>query len=435
MKRIAYFDCSSGIAGDMILAALFDSGLPVKRLESKLKSGLKIYGWHFKAEQVERNGLPGTLLRIVEEKSISWHATVKEMFSLIENSRLSSNIKNKSKKILELLVKAESQVHKQKISHVHFHELNSLDTIIDIVGSVMGLEELGIEELYVSPLNIGTAAPATMKILEGIAVHGSQFITHSSKTIDNRLRTTNHHGQLSTINCQLSAVELVTPTGAAIVKALAKSFDSMPMMNIVKSGFGAGTLELEGQANLLRMFVGSKLDGKRDKVEGRRQFTVNSQQSAVNDFPSPIYRLPSYSSDHVLLLETNIDDMDPRIFPYVMGKILKSGGLDVWLTQIMMKKGRPGIILSCLVPENDKIVSRIVDMIFRETTTIGIRFNSWHRYKLNRKIITKKKQWGKIKEKVSSSAGIKKKQVEYDTALKIAANSHIPLKKILKKSS
>lgn len=390
--KIAYFNCSSGISGDMILGAFIDAGLPVSYLQKELKKlkisarGGSAFGGknlNLHAKKVERGGLPGRLIDIKGKKVFS---STEEMVKVLKESKLAEEIKNKSIGILKNLIKAELKVHQAKSkSQIHLDQLASADTLVDIVGSCIALRNFEIDEVYASPINLGSPAPATLKLLSNLPVY-------SSKTNE----------------------ELATPTGAAIISTVAKNFGSMPLMEIEKSGFGAGSKDLPERPNLLRLIIGNSLTPTSHSPMPRRQVAGEAT------LPTP------YVQDKVLLLETNIDDMNPQIYPYVMEKLFKLGALDVWLTPVQMKKGRPGIVLNCLFSPNKK--EEIVNLIFRETTTLGVRFTPWERIKLPRKI---KKNSQKLTYKIASGLNFTRKKIEYREAEKIAKEKNIPLKKIL----
>jgi len=384
----------------MILGAFIDAGLPISYLQKELKKikisarGARLpsvgqgsaFGgknWDLHTEKVERGKLPGTLVNIKSKKKFT---SVEEMTKILQESKLAEEIKNKSVSILKNLIKAELKVHQVKSkSQIHLDQLASVDTLVDIVGSCIALRNFEIDEVYASPINLGSPAPATLKLLSNLPVY-------SSKTNE----------------------ELATPTGAAIISTVAKNFGSMPLMEIEKSGFGAGSKDLPERPNLLRLIIGNSLSTTFPCLIGR----------------SPERRHPplstSYLQDKVLLLETNIDDMNPQIYPYVMEKLFRLGALDVWLTPVQMKKGRPGIVLNCLFPPDKK--EEIVNLIFRETTTLGVRLTPWERLKLPRKI---KKNSQKLTYKIASGLNFTRKKIEYREAKKIAKEKNIPLKKIL----
>ena len=376
--KIAYFDCFSGVSGDMILGALIDAGLDVKELESEL-SKLKISGFKLKAQKTLRGGISGTKLRVqVNEQPAE--RTLKDIVEIVDQSDLSNDIKKLGKKIFKQLAMIEAKIHKKKIERVHFHEVGALDSIIDVIGSLIGINKLGIDEVYSSKIHLGTGfvesghgtipvpAPATIELLKEIPIYSSGI-----------------------------GSELVTPTGIAILKNISKSFGILPEMKVKKIGYGAGSRELE-IPNLLRVYVGEMTEEK-------------------------------YERDEVILIETNLDNMNPEFFDYTTEMLLKQGALDVFMTPIFMKKNRPGTILSVLtVPEK---LDEILSIIFAETTTLGVRIQPLERKTLLRETIRVKTRFGQINVKLSKIGGeIKNIAPEYEDCKRIAAKRGIPLKDI-----
>ncbi len=376
--KIAYFDCFSGISGDMILGALIDAGLDLKELESELDK-LKISGFKLKAEKTEKLGISGTKFKVdVIEHHVERH--LKDMIEIVDQSDLSDDVKNLSKKIFKELATVEAKIHNKNIEEIHFHEVGGLDSVIDVIGSVAGIKKLGIDALYSSKIHVGTGfvecehgnfpvpAPATLELLKGIPIY--------SKGIK---------------------AELVTPTGACVLKNLSKSFGIMPEMKVRKIGYGAGSRDLE-IPNLLRVCIGETNPGE-------------------------------YEKDEVILIETNLDDMSPELFDYTCEMLLKQGVLDVFMTPIFMKKTRPATMLSVLLT-SDKL-DKALSIIFTETTTLGVRIQKLERKKLVRGIIPVRTRFGEIKVKVSRiGRQIKNIAPEYEDCKEIASRQQIPLKDV-----
>ena len=375
--NVAYFDCFSGICGDMILGALIDLGLDCNHLKKELEK-LGISGYKIDVKKVEKNHITGTdVCIIVKEKQ--HHRSLTDINNLIDNSKLDSEIKEISKEIFQRLAKAESKVHNIEVDRVHFHEVGAIDSIIDIVGTVIGIKKLQIKNVFCSQLPLGKGltscshgmipipSPATVEILKGIPVYSAN-IKH----------------------------ELVTPTGAAIIATLTKHFGDMPVMNIKKVGYGTGKIEMK-HPNMLRVFLGE----------------------LQND----------YTSDITTMIETNIDDTNPEIYGYLVEKLFDNGALDVFFTHIQMKKNRPGVKLSIISSMEN--VERLLDIIFTETSTFGVRFYETKRMKLcieKRRVKTK---YGDVTVKI----GIRKNQImtvspEYEECKKIATENGIPLKDV-----
>ena len=376
--KIAYFDCFSGISGDMILGALLDVGLDFKFLDKQLNK-LKLKGYNLNARKLVKNGISATKFDIkVNDIHHNYERDLKAINKIVEKSELDDESKHAIKSIFLKIAAAESKIHNKPLDKIHFHEIGAIDTIIDIAGAVIGLKKLGIEKIHCSKLNVGTGilefshgkfpvpAPATAEIIKNIPVYHNNI-----------------------------AAELVTPTGAAIISELAENFGEMPPMKVKKIGYGAGAKDLE-QPNVLRVFVGEACEIDNE--------TIN-------------------------IIETNIDNMNPEIYPYVVDKLMENGALDAYLTNIIMKKGRPAIKLTVLAePENtDKLCS----IIFDETTTLGVRIYAATRRKLERETKTIKTKYGSIRVKISKFNGDVKNAVpEYEDCKKAAESCKVPLKKV-----
>ena len=383
--KTAYFDCFSGISGDMIIGALIDSGLDFNYLNKELKK-LKLKDYCIEAKKVIKSGISATKFNVIEKGHAKHHheeRNLKEINKIIDNSKLNIKIKNTIKKIFYKIGVSEAKIHKTSINKIHFHEIGAIDTIIDVAGAVIGFDKLGIRKIYCSELNTGTGfvefshgkwpvpAPATAEILKGIPVY---------------------HNNIK--------FELVTPTGAAIITTLADKFGEMPTMSIEKIGYGAGTKDLE-QPNVLRVFLG-KLH-------------------------------PDFGNfdDKIMVMETNIDNMSPEIFPYIIERLMTDGALDAYTMPIRMKKNRIGIKITALCDKND--IGKLSKIIFEETITLGIRIFPAGRKKLEREIKTVKTKYGKIRVKISKLNGKAKNIMpEYEDCAKIARKYKIPLKKVYK---
>lgn len=375
--KAAYFDCFSGISGDMILGALIDSGLDIDYLKKELKK-LALSGYEINTRTVEKKHITGTKVDIIVKEDQN-HRNLKDINKIIDNSALDSDIKETSKKIFMKLAQAESKVHNTDINKVHFHEVGALDSILDIVGVIIALKKLEIKKIYSSDLHLGSGfvkcahgmipvpAPATTELLKGIPVY-----------------STGVKG------------ELVTPTGAAIITSLAISFDEMPNMTIRQIGYGAGKSDFR-HPNLLRIFIGDLVD--------------------------------DYDTDTTNIIETNIDDMNPEYYDHIIGKLLDHGALDVYLTNIHMKNNRPAIKLSVISTKED--TDKLTNLIFTETTTFGVRIHETKRKKLFLEKKQVKTKYGAINIKIGSiGTGIKTISPEYKDCKKIADEKKIPLKDI-----
>jgi len=379
--KIAYFDCFSGISGDMILGALVDAGLDLRQLRIKL-SGLKMKGYELKARKVTQLGIAATKLDVIAHETQRPLQNLRAIQRLIQTSRLENAVKDQAVRVFHRLATAEAKIHGKTTYTVRFFEVGHLDTVIDVLGSLLGLRLLGIEKILSSPITTGTGlvrtahgllpvpAPMTAELLKGVPMISSE------------------------IRC-----ELTTPTGAAILTTIAEEFGSFPMMNVAVVGYGAGSHDLRVQPNLLRIFIGQKQE---ERIE----------------------------QEQIVLLETNIDDMNPQIYDYLMGRLFSQGALDVYLTPILMKKGRPAILLSIL-SEPDK-VQALMEIVFAETTTLGLRLQDVARRKLPRENQRVRTPWGEVRVKVSTMGKkVIKKTPEMDDCKRIAEKAGIPLAKIL----
>lgn len=349
----------------MLLSSLIDAGISAADLERLLKRNLRINDFQIEVKSVERHHLPAKSLTVSNDRHLS---SPDEMKTIIRKSRLTNSSKILTMKILDTLISAEAKVHGISKRNVHFHEISSMDTLIDIVGFCICAELLKIDEIYCSPVNIGRAAPAALEIIRA-----------------NKIPVYSDNAEF----------ELATPTGAAILSQVCKNFGAMPAFIIKKLGFGAGLRDIPSRSNLLSIVIGTVVSGAR-----------NSR----------------YEKDEVVLLETNIDDMDPRIYPYVVEELMASGAKDVWLSNVIMKKGRPGIVLSLIcLPE---IENTMLSIIFAETTTLGIRRNICQRHILKREI-------NKGEKTAYLPDGKTRVKSEFEVSRKKAIKSQIPLKNIL----
>ena len=360
--KVLYINCSNGISGDMLLSSFINLGIDPKALERSLKKNLKISGWSLDVSRNKAIHFPATTLNVKGNITFSSPA---QMRSIIKKSAFSESVREKGLAILDTIIEAESAVHKVPLEGVHFHELNSIDTLVDIMGACVCVELLKAAKIIASPLNLGSPMPATIEIVR--------------------------RGKIPVLSTDPS-FEMTTPTGAAIISNMADKFSDMPLMKIEKTGFGSGTKRSLKGYSIMKIFVGEAAG------------------------------IGAYQNDETVLLETNIDDMDPRIYPYVMEKLFAAGAKDVWFTQVLMKKGRPGIVLSALGARGDE--NKLVDVLFNETTTLGIRRFEVPRYVLKRKVAGDKKiaYLNKKKTKIKS---------EFELAKKLALESKQPLSDIL----
>jgi len=374
---IAYFDCFSGISGDMILGALVDAGLPLEVLREELLK-LNLEGFELSAHTTQRHAVSATKVDItLTGKEPTRH--LKDSVDIIDASTLPDDTKTTTKRIFRKLAEAEAKVHNSTPEKVHFHEVGMTDAIVDVVGSVAGLARLGVEEVYASPLRIGTGFVQTQHGTLPVPAPATAELIRNTPTYRTLIES-----------------ELVTPTGAAIITTLASRFGDMPLFTSNKTGYGAGTRELETVPNLLRVEIGTRPD--------------------------------IFDEDHSVLIETNIDDMNPEIYGYVVDKLLTEGAQDVFLSQIIMKKGRPGVLLSVLV--DPAAVQKMSGLILEETTTLGLRIHPVQRIKIKRKSVHVTTTYGPVQVKVADIGGRKRVTPEYDDCKNIARKNNIPILKV-----
>ncbi len=371
MGRIAYFDCFSGVAGDMVLGALVDAGLPLAVLKRELGK-LTLAGYTIqRARQRGPRRIMGTNLhvRVAKELPDARYARIKR---LIERSKLKSAVKALSLAIMEKLAAAEARVHGVPIADVHFHEVGAVDSIVDCVGAAIGIDYFGFDAIAASPLPItrGTIAcahgilpvpaPATLEIIKGIPLEPSPVND-----------------------------EIVTPTGAAILASVTTHFGACPLQRIEAVGYGYGDKVFPGIPNALRLMIGV-------------------------GFP-------------MVVIEATIDDMNPQVFEYVMERLFEAGALDVSLQPLQMKKNRPGTVISCQMPWRDKDAA--VEIIMRETTTTGVRYYPVDRRVMTREMKTVRTKHGSIRVKVATDRefGIVKHIPEYEDMKKLAKKKGVPL--------
>ncbi|HEY3379767.1 MAG TPA: nickel pincer cofactor biosynthesis protein LarC [Armatimonadota bacterium] len=379
--RIAYFDCLSGISGNMILGALLACGLEQSVLEEEL-SRLPLHGWRLQAERVQRKGISAVFVAVDDGGHAHQHSHhahphrgLTEICALIAASTLSDRVQAMATAIFTRLGEAEAAVHGTTPEQVHFHEVGAVDAIIDIVGSAIALERLGIDRVVASPLPLGSGwvtcahgtfpvpAPATARLVQGVPIVETDI-----------------------------AAELVTPTGAAIITTLAERFGPLPTMTVQQVGYGAGSHDLP-RPNVLRVFLGEE--------------TVSSAPVAV------------------VGLETNIDDVSGEILGYLMDALLAAGALDVFYTPIHMKKNRPGVLVRVLCAPQDE--GACTDLLFRETTTLGVRRTTYTRTVLPRELRTVDTAFGAVRVKVSAWRGQTRVEPEYEDCRRCAEAAQAPL--------
>ncbi|TVM00657.1 MAG: TIGR00299 family protein [Candidatus Brocadia sp. WS118] len=388
--KIAYFDCFSGISGDMTLGAFVDAGLDFTLLQEQL-ARLHLHGYTLSVEKVKRAGISGTKVYVIvsspdtrantlhHDHRHHTHLRLSDIQAIIEKSTLHHAVKEDSMKIFQRLATVEAKVHNTTVEEVHFHEVGAIDSIIDIVGSVIAIKHLGIEKIYFSPVPTGSGYTT--------CEHGSFPVPPpaTAELLKNQM--------LKSVNIEK---ELTTPTGAAIITTLGEGLHTNPEMKVTNIGYGAGSNDNPKIPNLLRIFIGETTD---------------------------------QGTDEMWIVETNIDNMPGEVLGYVMDKLFEAGAVDVYFTSIQMKKGRPGTIISAIVSEVK--LSSVEVVLFNETTTFGIR-----KYKVLRKILVREikeldSTLGKIRVKIGTfNGGLKTISPEYEDCKRIAEEKGIPLRHV-----
>ena len=377
--RAAYFDCYSGISGDMILGALVDLGVDPRKIRKALKT-LDLKGYKLKTSRVQRGLIAGTKVQVRLTKS-SHHPARKysDIKKLIADSDLSSTAKKNSLEIFKRIAQVEAAIHDTTMEKIHFHEIGAVDSIVDIVGGVVAIEALKLDKIYASPLNVGEGfvqsdhgclpvpAPATLKLLQGIPVFSNGI-----------------------------KKELTTPTGAAMIGFYADKFGSLPAMKIVGDGYGAGDHIIAEMPNMLRVVLGE---------------------------------ISAESDEELVLIETNIDDMNPEFYEGTMQSLFKAGALDVYLTPIIMKKSRPANKISVLSSETDR--QAMTEILLHETSSFGVRYFRIGRTVLEREMKTVNISWGSVRIKIGKFNGkVIQISPEYEDCKKIAYKEKVPVKQV-----
>ena len=380
--KIAYFNCFSGISGDMCLGALVDLGLPLADL-SKALEGLRLAGFTLKSRRVKRAGLSATKVDVLVQDGMDQPMTFQDIRRLLQAARLPAVVREDSLHVFENLASAEAAAHRTSLAKVHFHELGIIDSLVDVVGTIVGCQLLGIEGIYSSVMNVGSGtiesnhgrlpvpAPATAHLVKGLPIYAAG-----------------------------PERELTTPTGAALMATLSRGAGAMPAMTMNAVGNGAGSFNPSDWPNVLRVFLG--------------------ETSAAAE------------SDRIMVLETNLDDMNPQAYELLMDRLLAQGALDVTLTPVIMKRSRPGIVLTVLA-DTVKVES-ILRVMFAETTTLGIRIQEMSRRLQAREIIELSTKFGPVRIKVakgSGRAGRLKARPEYRDCKRLAEETGLPLQTIV----
>ncbi|MGH9705096.1 MAG: nickel pincer cofactor biosynthesis protein LarC [Candidatus Acidiferrales bacterium] len=385
--KIAYFDCFSGISGDMILGALLDAGADLAQLEGELRR-LPLSGWRISAEKVQRRGIFATQVK-VESPEHHHHRGLSVILGMIYQSGISPRAADRARRVFMRLGEAEAKVHQVPIEKIHFHEVGAVDSIIDIVGAAVGFESLGIDEFACSALDVGGGRVNTAHGLLPVPAPATAELLRDAPTFSTGIQR-----------------ELVTPTGAAIATTLCTQFAKIPPMNLRAIGYGAGSADLTEQPNVLRILIGDS-SGADSKI---------------------------HWDEPVEVIEANFDDMSPQIYGYFAEKALAAGALDIFSTPVQMKKNRPGMLVTLLAKPGD--LDPLIDLIFRETTTIGVRTYEVRRRILDRETIQVSTPLGEIRMKVARMNGtVLNAAPEYEDCQRIAAQKGVPLKQVLAAAS
>ncbi|MDQ2856120.1 MAG: nickel pincer cofactor biosynthesis protein LarC [Acidobacteriota bacterium] len=382
MKTL-YFDCFAGVSGDMILGAMVAAGVEQRALKQQLGL-LSLQGFEIDFVTVNRSGISATHARVQCEEQRT-HRHLGDILKIINASHLSDAVRDRAAKIFSRLAEAEAHVHNEPVDHVHFHEVGALDAIVDVAGAAICFELLGIERFVCSPLHVGSGTvdmdhgrfpvppPAVTELLKGAPVYATEI-----------------------------KGELVTPTGAAIIATVCEEFGALPWMTIERTGYGAGTREYEKFPNVLRVFVGEEAVATESGWSG---------------------------SEQLWMIETNIDDSSPQVFGHVMDLALEMGALDCYFTPVQMKKNRPGVLLSVLCRNADR--KTLSQMLFKETTTLGLRSYEVERQALDREVVSVETRYGPIDVKVARMDGqIVNQMPEYDQCRRAALKAAVPLRQV-----
>lgn len=381
MKTL-YFDCFAGASGDMILGALIAAGVEPGAFKHQL-AFLDVKGYSIDFESVDRSGINATYARVHTAHEHA-HRHLSDILKIIYDSRLSDAVKDRAAKIFSRLAEAEATVHNEPIDQIHFHEVGAMDAIIDVVGAAICFDLLGIERFASSALHVGSGTvdmehgrypvppPAVAELLKGAPFYSTDI-----------------------------AGELVTPTGAAIITTVCTAYGPMPLMKLRQTGYGAGTRQYEKFPNALRVLVGED------------QFSATNAEAPADE--------------RLWMIETNMDDISPQILGHVMERAFELGVLDCYFTSVQMKKNRPGILLSILCRAEQRPV--LSELLFSETTTLGVRAYEVERRTLERRIVAVETQYGPIDVKVAQLNGhIVKAMPEYEQCRRAARNANVPLR-------
>ncbi len=364
------------------MSAFVSAGISLDELSDELKK-LSVGGFELVGTHVQRNAIDAVHIDVVISKESHHHRHLKDIYAIIDSSSLAEGVKQRAKNVFAVVAEGEARVHNMSLDRVHFHEVGALDSIVDIVGTAICIEKSGVERIYTTPVKLGsggfgptqhgllpTPTPATIEILRGYPTVLTSITT-----------------------------ELTTPTGAGIVRALSSGTLDDEVIRVERIGYGAGTRELPDIPNLMRVIIG--------------------------ELDTPV------EMDQVVSIETNIDDMNPQLYPYLIEKLLAAGAHDAYLIPVIMKKGRPGILLSVLTPK--ETLDPVVNLIYAQTSTIGLRIQQIGRKKLHRREVEVQTSLGRVKAKAVIRDGREVIYPEFEECRRIAEDRHIPLPEIFQR--
>ena len=390
-----HFDCFSGISGDMTLGALVDVGLSPRALRQGLKA-LPVSGYRLKVSKVHRGAIHATKVDVViprvAEKRRSWT----QIRRLLSTSRLPPQVKKQALTVFERLATAEGKVHGQDPANVSFHEVGAIDALVDIVGGLLGCHELGVKTFSATPVNVGSGM---ITATHGVLPVPGPAVAEMAKGYP--------------IYSQGPAMELTTPTGMALLTTLTQTFDRLPPLVPGSVGYGAGTADPPDWPNVLRVFL------------------TTSTRTPFSLTPAPLPGGEGYKADQVIQLETNIDDMNPQLYDTVMERLFENGALDVSLTPTIMKRTRPGIILTVLAqPEH---AGMLTQLLFRETTTLGVRSRLVSRTTLARSMQTIRLPQGRVRVKTVHVGKTVKHRPEFQDCQAICQKTGTPVQEVIER--
>ena len=379
----AWFHCFAGIAGDMALGACLDAGAPLDEVREIL-GRLPVRGWDLSTEPVLRGGLAATRA-VVEAKEDTVARTYSHIAGLLEEARLPDRVRDRSGRVFRVLAEAEGRLHRRPLEQVHFHEVGSIDAIVDVVGTCAALETLGVDEVTASPVAVGTGMVRT--------AHG--MLPNPAPAVVDLLRG----APLAGVDLN---VELTTPTGAALLAGLCHRFGPLTPMRLIRAGFGAGTKDIEAMPNLLHLAVGEAVG------------------AGVGAEATP--------GQPLALLEANLDDVSGEVVAHAVDAALDAGALDAWTTAVTMKKGRPGVIVALLCHLPD--APRMRDLLAHETGTLGVRISQLERWPFARSVEEVEVEGMPIRIKRAA----RRVKVEYEDAARVARRTGHPLREVVSRA-